>query len=506
MRVRPHTPGSNERRVRGLLPWLGVLLALLVLATQAFGQTTRAVPRHWYACQSFSRPDSAGRYLAAADIVPPTNPVDGDDLLALVNRSPRWVLSPTYAPRDLVDVRTMLPMSPWQCVPPTHQCLRREAALALRRMTTAMQREGVRTQVDSAYRGYAVQCATFGKWAYAERHGFCHATQSSALPGHSQHQLGTVIDMFTPEWASRGPRFREGFGCTRGGQWLAERAWEFGFVLPYPLHPDYRVPGSSCESRPEAVGRVDPRTGYKYEPWHLRYIGVDNAAAFHSAWLASGPGSADEITLEQWLRQRLGQTDVVEPPVCDGCACGACTTFLASTPANGATPCGPRALVLGPDGAPLPALAPPSIVEVEAVREGARVRVTVTVDVPENTLTQPPVLTAASGVLYAPGATFERLTVVPDGVRYDYRALPGAWRVAVGTNALLEWRAALVEETRDGGPNGVNARFPASSGRVRVTLPIEGMAPIGGVLVALVRENERVDEQLVPVRQPPDAP
>jgi D-alanyl-D-alanine carboxypeptidase len=477
-----------------------LLVALLGPVAWAAGQGAWRPPRGRAACTAFETPDRDGRYLAGPDVRPPTPPVDGDDLLALVNRSPRWVLGASYAPRDLVDVETLRPATAAQCVPPGRQCLRREAALALRRMRAAMQRAGLRPWVDSTFRGYRVQCETFGMWAYLERHGFCHTTQSSALPGHSQHQLGTAIDLFTQSWVMGGRRFRDGFGCSPGGRWLAAHAWEYGFVLPYPLHPDYAVPGSTCASRPEAAGRIDPRTGYKYEPWHLRYIGVENAAAFRAAWLASGPGTADEITLEQWLRARLGTEDVVEPPVCDGCTCGACSTFLASTPATGATPCGARALVLDPSGAPLAPAGPPTIVDAEAAREGAVVWVRVTVDVPANTLTQPPVVNAASGLHYTPATSYASLTVVPGGVTHAYRPLPGAWRIGVGTNSALEWRAALVDEARDGSANGVNARIPAASGRITVSIPVEGMAPVASVMVALVRDGERADERVVAVR------
>lgn len=77
-----------------------------------------------------------------------------------------------------------------------------------------------------------------------------------APPGYSQHQLGTAIDFSTWEINYA---IQSAFAETEAGQWLAQRAWEFGFVLPYP---------SDGEAR----------TGYAYEPWHWRWVGRDLAA------------------------------------------------------------------------------------------------------------------------------------------------------------------------------------------------------------------------------------
>src|ERR1019366_3525856 len=155
--------------------------------------------------------------------------------------------------------------------------------------------------------------------------------------------LGTTLDLFTEDWAARGSVFRNGFGCTPGGQWLDENAWKYGFVLPYPIHPDDRKDGSRCEVRRDHAVPVDPKTGYKNEPWHLRFIGVDAAARYRDAWLASGPGTFDEITLEQWLRRERGFAGDAELPVCDGCQCGACATLSDD---DAATPCGKESLRL----------------------------------------------------------------------------------------------------------------------------------------------------------------
>lgn len=253
--------------------------------------------------------------------------VDGDDLLAIVNRSPQGALAPDWAPSDLVDLRTGAPLSARACE--GAQCLRKEAAGALTELLAAMRSAGVAGKVESAFRSYATQCGTFLRWA--GKGSFCDATEQSALPGHSQHQLGTTLDLFTEAWAAD-PRgvFRSGFGCSPGGQFLQEHAWDHGFVFPYPIHPDDRHPARSCVTRTDIQVFINPKTGYRYEHWHLRYIGKEAAREFRTAFEASRPGTPDELTLEQWLRAKKGFTGAdVDLPVCDGCNCGACATLAA---------------------------------------------------------------------------------------------------------------------------------------------------------------------------------
>jgi D-alanyl-D-alanine carboxypeptidase len=76
----------------------------------------------------------------------------------------------------------------------------------------------------------------------------------SARAGHSQHQLGTVIDFSTNEI---GDKLGDEFSNTRASKWLSQNAHKYGFIISYP---------KGCENI----------TGYKHESWHYRYIGVEN--------------------------------------------------------------------------------------------------------------------------------------------------------------------------------------------------------------------------------------
>ncbi|MDP3274720.1 MAG: M15 family metallopeptidase [Deltaproteobacteria bacterium] len=484
---------------------LAAIFALVsVVSSRAEGQLRRAGTADAggaaRVCPSLRTPDDGGHYVAPLDFAPPVPAVDGDDLLVLVNRSPRWVLAPGYAPRDLVDIRSMQRAAVESCVPPDRQCLRRDAAEAYRRLATAMRAAGHEPKVDSAFRGYRTQCNVFAKWAWrpGTAMGFCPATTASAIPGHSQHQLGTAMDLFTLDWTRRGAHFREGFGCSTGGRWLAENAWRFGFVLPYPLHPDYRREGSVCEARPEHRGRVDPRTGYKHEPWHFRFIGVENAASFHAAWLASGPASADEITLEQFLRRRLGTQDAIEPPVCEGCTCGDCATFEDTR-----GPCAGNAMHLTQTGAPRVSARSPTVVSARAQRVGESTVVTVTVRVMQEVLTQPPLSDDEGRVRYGQGESFLHRAAWAGAQPRGYPTLESTHRVGVALHSSghedFRWQSALTLAHREQSNNGYNMRIAAHAGEYDVTLVIEGIAPRATLSVAMMHNGQAVARQRVQV-------
>lgn len=115
-------------------------------------------------------------------------------------------------------------------------------------MIAAAVEDGVSINVTSGYRSYDVQANTFA--SLARSHGEAYAALSAARPGHSEHQLGTTVDL------------------KGGAQWLSAHAWRFGFVLSYP--PE-RSPAWTC---------------YKPEPWHYRYFGRERAADIRSSGLS----------------------------------------------------------------------------------------------------------------------------------------------------------------------------------------------------------------------------
>jgi zinc D-Ala-D-Ala carboxypeptidase len=416
-----------------------------------------------------------------------TSFVDGDDLLAIVNRSPAGQLAPDYAPSDLVDIRNGKPLSASEC--DKVQCLRREAASALDELLAQMKKEGFPGKVESAFRSYGMQCGTFGNWS--RKSSFCEATEQSALPGHSQHQLGTTVDLFTEEWAkdARGV-FREGFGCTEAGRWIRERATDYGFVMPYPIHPDDRHPRQKCVVRWDIPTNINPRTGYRFEHWHIRYVGKEAAARFKAAHAASGIGRPTEITVEQWLRAEKGLTGPeADLPVCDGCNCGACSTLAA----QGESTCDRKggALHLDEHGIPVVVEQAPSL-EGTAKGKARKWRgkvVEAKLDVPVGTLTQPPIA-GIDAAGYTTGATFEKLSPYPETEPRAYPPLANAWVVAVepvpnDTGVAWPYRAAIVAAVHGQIYNRANVLLPTRGGQATVRVPIP--SSVGKAKVVLLK-------------------
>ena len=184
---------------------------------------------------------------------------DGDNLLALVTKETK--LKSDYVPSDLEPI-------PAYMKPSYDMQLRAMALEMLKAMWHSAAEEGVILSIRSAYRSYSTQKGLFED--YASRHGPEEANRFSARPGQSEHQLGTTVD-----FGGTAVDFSAEFANTKQGQWLADNAHLFGFAMSYP------------------EGKEDI-TGYIFEPWHYRYIGVDEALA----WKESG------LTLREYLETK----------------------------------------------------------------------------------------------------------------------------------------------------------------------------------------------------------
>lgn len=177
----------------------------------------------------------------------PFEPVDGDDLFALVTKQ---TTLERYAPADLEPI-------PGEMIHPDQRnwsyYLRREPLDQLKQMFAAALEDGVQLTVTSAYRSYDTQKALFA--SYAAKNGESMANTYSARAGQSEHQLGTTLDFNTDRTAG-----------ARQHEWLAQNAHRFGFAMSFP-------------------GGAEEITGFVEEPWHYRYIGVEAAAEWKEAGL-----------------------------------------------------------------------------------------------------------------------------------------------------------------------------------------------------------------------------
>lgn len=141
--------------------------------------------------------------------------------------------------------------------------LRRDAEAALTKMALAAKADGITLDVSSTYRSYKTQENTFNYWVSVD--GLEEAERESARPGTSQHQLGTAIDFGNIE---------DSYANTAGCKWLNQHAEEYGWSLSFPQ------------------GYEDV-TGYRWECWHFRYIGVE-ACKFQKKWF----GDIQQFMLE----------------------------------------------------------------------------------------------------------------------------------------------------------------------------------------------------------------
>lgn len=176
--------------------------------------------------------------------------VNGDDLLIIANKS--YKLADGYYPDDLE----------WGYDCSTGSCyMRSPAAQAVREMIAAAAEDGITLRYSSAYRGESYQYTLY--WGYVDKYGQAEADTISSRPGYSDHQTGLACD-FISSTNSNMNFYSEGYAETEEGIWLANNAYRFGFIQRYP------------------EGKSDI-TGYSWESWHYRYVGVDYATQMHEA-------------------------------------------------------------------------------------------------------------------------------------------------------------------------------------------------------------------------------
>lgn len=181
-------------------------------------------------------------------------PAVGDPALTILDRS--YALSSDYVPEDLV------PASQAGLTGASGTKLVRAAMLEdMAAMHAAWRDAGLSMIVESGYRSYGAQAATFDSWV--ARLGVAEALRRSARPGHSEHQLGTALDLTSPGWSGR---FGDWAVESAEGAWMADHGWEYGFVMSYPAGGE----AASC---------------FGYEPWHWRWIGREAAAAHRASGL-----------------------------------------------------------------------------------------------------------------------------------------------------------------------------------------------------------------------------
>ena len=144
--------------------------------------------------------------------------------------------------------------------PGMSQSMREDGAAALEEMFAAAKADGINLAIVSGYRSYTKQNTIYSRKKASQ--GQEAADRVSARPGTSEHQLGLAMDL-----AKKGSsQLNTAFGTTKEGQWVSANAHRFGFIVRYLK--DY-----------------EDITGYMYEPWHVRYVGREQAEAIYETGL-----------------------------------------------------------------------------------------------------------------------------------------------------------------------------------------------------------------------------
>lgn len=188
----------------------------------------------------------------------------------IINRD--YPLTEAYRPDDLV-----IPDIPFGFSDMTldKRKLKKVAAEALEELyAAALAEENLTIYGMSGYRSYDRQYDIYG--ANLINRGIRHTNLYSAAPGNSEHQTGLAIDV---SCAAVGFGLVERFATTAEGIWLKENCWRFGFILRYPQEKEHI-------------------TGYAYEPWHIRYVGVPLAYYLFT----------NNLTLEEYYGTPASQT------------------------------------------------------------------------------------------------------------------------------------------------------------------------------------------------------
>lgn len=165
----------------------------------------------------------------------------------LVVNKRRPLSPPDFVPADLVQPNVRLAVSGEAAL------LNSTTAAAAEAMFAAAAQDGVVMTLASGYRSYSTQVATYN--GYVAARGQADADTASARPGYSEHQTGWAFDIGDGGGACS---FQPCFADQPAAVWAKANGHRFGFVVRYPW-------------------MFHPITGYYYEPWHLRFIGVDAA-------------------------------------------------------------------------------------------------------------------------------------------------------------------------------------------------------------------------------------
>ena len=181
-----------------------------------------------------------------------------DSLMVLVNKLNR--LQSNYVPHDLEQISLNYATN--------NKFLRKEAKENFEKLSSDAKKIGYSIIAVSAYRDYDYQENLFNN--YVKEKGENYALKCSAKAGHSEHQTGLSVDVMGSN------NDYDQFEKSKEFDWMKNNSYKYGFILRYPKGKEYI-------------------TGFKYEPWHYRYVGNDIASIIYT----------EGITLEEYYKKYI---------------------------------------------------------------------------------------------------------------------------------------------------------------------------------------------------------
>lgn len=174
-----------------------------------------------------------------------------------------YKLDKDYEPEDLTVINSKFASGT--------QKLRKEAADKFEEMASDMLKENLKIYAGSTYRSYSYQEGLYNR--YVKKDGFKEAETYSARAGYSEHQLGLAVDIVNGKWNYLSEGDKE-------YTWLINNSYKYGFILRYPHESEYI-------------------TGYVFEDWHFRYLGIDLATKVYESKL-----TYDEYIARDMLKEK----------------------------------------------------------------------------------------------------------------------------------------------------------------------------------------------------------
>lgn len=180
-----------------------------------------------------------------------------NDISVLVNKY--YKLDANYEASDLTIINSKYAVGT--------QKLRYEAAKKFEEMANIMEKEGLKIYAGSTYRSFSYQEGLYNR--YVKQDGFAEAETYSARAGYSEHQLGLAVDIVNGKWNYLSENDEE-------YTYLINNSYKYGFILRYPRGKEYV-------------------TGYMFEDWHFRYLGVELATKVYNSSLTYDEYVAREV-------------------------------------------------------------------------------------------------------------------------------------------------------------------------------------------------------------------